>query len=190
MLFALGLDVAVVAAKLGHHDPAFTMSVYVAPRWKAEKVSVTFEATTSIAAPPSIVFDLSLSIDAHIASQAGANERAVGGVSTGQIGLGEEVTWRATHFHIPFTMTSRITELERPHRFVDEQTQGPFRRFHHEHKFQPSTVGTTMIDRISFDAPLGSLGRVVERLALASYLERLIVERGEFLRIAADRQQG
>ena len=97
-------------------------------------MTVTFETMTSIAAPPSIVFDLSLSIDTHVESQASANERAVGGVTTGQIGLGEEVTWRATHFHVPFTMTSRITELERPHRFVDEQTRGPFRRFHHEHE--------------------------------------------------------
>lgn len=45
-----------------------------------------------------------------------------------------------------------------------------------------------MIDRISFDAPLGPLGLVVERLALGSYLERLIVERGEFVRIAAEGQ--
>ena len=151
-------------------------------------MTFAFEVTTSIAARPAVVFDLSLTIDTHLDSQAAANERAVGGVTSGLIGLGEEVTWRATHFHIPFTMTSRITELERPRRFVDEQTRGPFRRFHHEHEFQRSEVGTTMIDRISFDAPLGPLGRVVERVALGPYLQRLIVERGEFLNIAAERQ--
>ena len=150
-------------------------------------MTVTFETITSIAAPPSVVFDLSLDIDTHVDSQASANERAVGGVTTGQIGLGEEVTWRATHFHVPFTMTSRITTLERPHRFVDEQTRGPFRRFHHQHEFRSSDVGTVMIDRISFDAPLGPLGRLVEQVVLRSYLERLIVERGEFLKVAAER---
>jgi ligand-binding SRPBCC domain-containing protein len=152
-------------------------------------VTVSFKTTTEIAAPPSVVFDLSLSIDAHLDSQAAANERAVGGVTTGQIGLGEEVTWRATHFHVPFTMTSRITALERPHRFVDEQTRGPFRRFHHEHEFRPIDGGTSMVDRITFDAPLGPLGRIVERIVLGSYLERLIVERGEFLKVAAEREQ-
>lgn len=151
-------------------------------------MTVIFETTTQIAAPPAIAFDLSLSIDAHLDSQAAANERAVGGVTTGQIGLGEEVTWRATHFRVPFTMTSRITALERPHRFVDEQTRGPFRRFHHEHEFLASDGGTSMVDRISFDAPLGPLGRVVEWLVLATYLERLIVERGQFLKSAAERQ--
>ena len=133
-----------------------------------------------------VVFDLSLSIDAHLASQAAADERAVGGVTTGVIGLGEEVTWRATHFHVPFTMTSRITALDRPHRFVDEQVRGPFRRFHHEHEFHPSGPGTVMVDRISFDAPLGPIGRLVERAVLGSYLERLIVERGRFLKAAAE----
>ncbi len=151
-------------------------------------MTVTFETTTTIGAPPEVVFDLSLSIDAHLDSQAAANERAIAGTTSGQIGLGEEVTWRATHFHIPFTMTSRITELDRPRRFVDEQTRGPFRRFHHEHEFIPTGTGTTMIDRISFDAPLGPIGRAVERLVLGSYLERLIIERGGFLKHAAERQ--
>lgn len=40
MLFDLRLDVAVVAAKLGHHDPAFTMSVYVAPRGDADEAAL------------------------------------------------------------------------------------------------------------------------------------------------------
>lgn len=151
-------------------------------------MTVTFETTTAIAAPPEVVFDLSLSIDAHLDSQAAANERAIAGTTSGQIGLDEEVTWRATHFHVPFTMTSRITELERPRRFVDQQTRGPFRRFHHEHEFIPTETGTTMVDRICFDAPLGPIGRVVERLVLADYLERLIIERNEFLKEAAERQ--
>lgn len=66
------------------------------------------------------VFDLSLSVDAHLESMAGSRERAVAGVTTGSIGLGEEVTWRAVHFGLPFRMTTRIIELERPTRFVDE----------------------------------------------------------------------
>ena len=43
-----------------------------------------------------------------------------------------------------------------------------------------------MIDRISFDAPLGPLGRLVEQIGLGTYLQRLIVERGEFLKTAAE----
>lgn len=40
MLFDLHLDPAVVAEKLGHADPAFTMSVYVAPRGDADRAAM------------------------------------------------------------------------------------------------------------------------------------------------------
>jgi ligand-binding SRPBCC domain-containing protein len=106
---------------------------------------------------------------------------------TGRIGLNEEVTWRATHFGIPFTMTSRVTALDRPRRFVDEQVRGPFRRFQHEHVFEPRGSGTVMIDRVSFGAPLG-LGWAAERIALAGYVCRLIEKRASFLKVAAERQ--
>lgn len=77
-------------------------------------MTVRFEHEERIDAPLDVVFDLSLDIDAHRASMARSNERAIAGVTSGPIGLGEEVTWRGWHFGIPFTMSSRITELERP----------------------------------------------------------------------------
>jgi ligand-binding SRPBCC domain-containing protein len=119
-----------------------------------------------------------------------SKERAVAGVTTGRIGLGETVTLRARHFRIPFTMTSKVTVLERPHRFVDEQVRGPFRSFRHEHLFDAVTGGTRMVDRVRFDAPLGPIGRLAERAVLAGYLERLIALRGDHLKAAAERERG
>ena len=53
-----------------------------------------------------------------------------------------------------------ISEHEAPHRFVDEQTRGPFRRWVHEHRFQPTSDGhTLMTDRITFASPAGPVGR-------------------------------
>jgi len=151
-------------------------------------VAVEFESSIVIGAPPEIVFDLALDVDAHVSSQARARETAIAGVTRGVMGLGDEVTWRAVHFGIPFRMTSRVTELDRPRRFVDEQVRGPFRRFHHEHEFVPNATGTTMIDRVRFTAPAGPIGVVVERLALGAYLKRLITGRGEFLKSLAERR--
>jgi ligand-binding SRPBCC domain-containing protein len=149
-------------------------------------VSVAFVVRTAIAAPVDTVFDLSLDIDVHTGSMAASGERAVAGVTAGRIGLGEEVTWRATHFGIPFSMTSRIVELERPIRFVDEQVRGPFRSFRHDHTFEPTGEGTLMTDRIAFTAPVGLVGVAVERALLGRYLEHLIRERNAFLRTAAE----
>lgn len=126
-------------------------------------------------------FDLSLSIDVHLGSFEESGEQAVDGVTAGLIGLGEFVTWRARHFGITWTMTSTITEWDRPHRFVDEQRKGPFKSFRHEHVFEPHEHGTQLIDHVEFEAPLGVLGRVAERLVLARYLRHLIDVRNEFL---------
>jgi hypothetical protein len=41
-----------------------------------------------------------------------------------------------------------------------------------------------MIDRIEFTAPFGLLGRVVEKLVLARYLQRLIEARSLYLAAA------
>ncbi|ROP48105.1 MULTISPECIES: SRPBCC family protein [unclassified Rathayibacter] len=127
------------------------------------------------------LFDRARSIDLHTESQAAAGERAVGGVVSGRIGLGEEVTWQARHFGVRLRLTSRITAFDAPHSFTDEQTRGPFRSFRHEHRFEPDGSGSVMTDRLTFRAPFGVLGRVAERLVLARHLRRLLEERGAFL---------
>ena len=72
------------------------------------------------------LFALSRSIDAHTESMAGSRETAVAGVTSGLIDLGQEVSWRAWHFGVPLRMSSRITAMDVPTRFVDEQVKGPF----------------------------------------------------------------
>lgn len=136
---------------------------------------------TRIAAPAERCFALSLSVDAHTDSMARSGERAVAGVTSGEIGPGQSVTWTARHFGIRLRMTSRITAYERPTRFVDEQTAGPFARWWHEHTFEAVDGGTRMVDRVEFAAPFGVLGRVVEGLLLTRYVERLIRQRNAWL---------
>lgn len=126
------------------------------------------------------LFDLSLSIDEHVASMQSSSERAIRGVTQGSIALGETVTWRARHFGVWFTMTSQITSLDRPARFVDEQVRGPFRLFQHEHLFVRDGDDTVMTDTLTLASPV--LGRFAERLVLVPYLRRLIRRRNHHLR--------
>jgi len=90
------------------------------------------ELTTEIPATPGRCFELSLSVDAHQSSMSDSGERAIAGVTSGVMRLGDSVTWGARHFGIPFTMTSVISQYDAPYRFVDEQESGPFRRWWHE----------------------------------------------------------
>jgi len=144
-------------------------------------MSVHFRVETVSTLPPHELFRRSLSVDAHVASMAGSGERAVGGVLSGQIGEGQTVTWQARHFGVRIRMTSLVSEVEEPVRFVDHQVRGPFKAFRHVHTFEPHDSGTLMVDAISFTAPFGPLGRLVERLVLGAYMHRLIVQRNEYL---------
>lgn len=138
---------------------------------------------TRIGAPREACFALSLSVDAHSASMGRSRERAVAGVTKGEMGDGDTVTWNARHFGLPWRMTSRISEYRPPGRFVDEQVSGPFRLWRHEHRFEPvgGGVETLMIDVAEFEAPLGPLGRIAERSVLRRYMTGLLRGRNRWL---------
>ena len=145
-----------------------------------------FERTTHVPAPPDRVFELSLSVDAHSEAFSDSEESAVGGVTSGVMGEGDTVTWRARHFGIWWKMTSEIVEYDPPRCFVDQQRSGPFKRFRHEHHFAAASDGSTvMIDHVEFEAPLGVLGRIAEKVVLDRYMPRLIDQRNAHLIVAA-----
>jgi len=145
---------------------------------------VEFECRTRLPVGMQEAFDRSRSIDLHMSSMVRSRERAVAGVTTGLIGEGQEVTWRAWHFGVPIRMTSRITRMSPPHSFVDEQVRGPFRRFRHDHSFTADGEGTLMVDHVVLQAPLGILGRIAE-LVVGPYLRHLIERRNAHLLAAS-----
>jgi ligand-binding SRPBCC domain-containing protein len=151
-------------------------------------VSSTVVVVTSIRAPAAVVFDLELDAEVHAASLESSGEQAT--TSTGRPGLalGDEVTFTARHLGRTWRLTSRVTEYDRPHGFVDEQVRGPFRAMRHEHLFDAADDGTTrMTDRMTFTAPLGPIGAVAARLVLAPYVRRLLVLRAAHVRRLAER---
>jgi ligand-binding SRPBCC domain-containing protein len=141
---------------------------------------------TRVAALPSRCFDLARDVDLHQRSTAASRERAVGGVTSGLLGPGDEVTWQATHFGVRQRLTSRITEFDRPSRFVDEMVRGAFRRFRHEHQFLAVDGGTEIVDIFDYNSPLGPLGWLADVLFLRQYMTRLLRERNAFLKREAE----
>jgi ligand-binding SRPBCC domain-containing protein len=144
------------------------------------------ELTTSITAPIDRVFDLSRSIDLHTNSTSSTGERAIAGVTSGLIGPGEEVTWRARHFGVWQSLTVRVTVFERPTHFADAMVRGAFRRMEHLHYFEPSATGTTMRDVFTFESPLGILGRIADFLFLSRYMQSFLVERNRVIKATAE----
>ena len=149
------------------------------------------EVVTFVKAAPDVVFDLELDVDVHAASLPGSGETATTSTGRRRLALGDEVTFHARHFGLPWRMTSRITACERPSRFVDEQTEGPFRMLRHEHLFRSLRPGQTqMTDRMTISAPLGPVGTVMTRLLLAPYLRRLLERRAAHIKRTAEANTG
>lgn len=128
-----------------------------------------------IDAPIGRCFDLARSIDFHCDSMRHTGERAISGTTTGLIALGDTVTWRARHLGVWQHLTSRITVMDRPARFVDEQVAGAFRYFRHEHAFRGISPGRTRLtDTFEFGSPLGLLGRAINAVFLTRYMRSLL----------------
>jgi len=141
---------------------------------------------TPVGAQPSRCFDLARDVDLHQRSTAASRERAVAGVTSGLLGLGDEVTWEATHFGIRQRLTSRISEFDPPNRFVDEMVRGAFARFRHDHQFLAAEGGTEIVDIFDYTSPLGPLGRLADSLFLRRYMTTLLRERNAYLKRAAE----
>lgn len=147
------------------------------------------ELTTIIDAPIQRCFDLSRSIELHRLSTKGTQEEAIAGVTTGLIGDGEEVTWRAKHFGITQTLTSKITRFEPPYLFRDEMVKGAFKSFVHDHIFETVEGRTIMHDHFEFATPGGVFGKIFNMLILKKYMYRFLLERNTMIKNAAESDQ-
>ncbi|MFB9842268.1 SRPBCC family protein [Mucilaginibacter ginsenosidivorans] len=146
------------------------------------------EIDTLINAPIETCFDLARSIDLHIESTKQTGEQAIAGRTSGLIEMGETVTWRAKHFGMWQTLTSKITNFDKPNFFADEMVKGAFKSFRHEHYFLPRNGQTLMKDVFIFKSPMGILGRLFNWLILTRYMTKLLIQRNEVIKAAAERR--
>ncbi len=137
---------------------------------------------TLIAAPPERCFDLSLSVEIHLASTAKTGERVVAGPTAGVLGPGDTIAWEARHFGLRRRLTVKITRYERPRMFRDEMLSGPFRQMRHDHWFEPHEHGTRMRDEFEFTSALAPL----DALVLKPHLRRLLLTRNDTIRRVAE----
>ena len=144
------------------------------------------ELSTHINAPIERCFDLARSIELHIVSTKQTGEQAIAGRTTGLIGLGETVTWRAKHLGVWQTLTSKITEFDHPNSFTDEMVTGAFTRFKHQHLFYSVDGQTMMKDVFYFESPYGMLGKMANALFLKRYMENLLHKRNLVIKKAAE----
>lgn len=144
------------------------------------------QISTKIKAPKEVCFDLSRSIDLHQVSMRQTNEKAIAGRTSGLIELGEEVTWKATHFGIQQKLTAKITHFDYPNFFRDEMVKGAFKKFAHDHIFLEKNGETEMQDVFDFESPFGWIGKIFNQLILESYMTQLLTKRNQMIKEIAE----
>lgn len=91
---------------------------------------------------------------------------------------GTIIDYRLKLWGIPLRWQSKITAWDPPHRFVDEQTKGPYRLWRHEHTFIESEGGTLAHDLVEYSI-LG--GALVNKLFVERDLKRIFEYRKQRL---------
>jgi ligand-binding SRPBCC domain-containing protein len=78
-----------------------------------------------------------------------------------------------------------VREFDAPYRFVDAQLNGPFARWEHRHRFTEGAEGeggTWVEDRVTYQLPLGPLGRLAHGLGAGTRVRALFDYRDRRLR--------
>jgi ligand-binding SRPBCC domain-containing protein len=89
---------------------------------------------------------------------------------TGAIEKGFQLNYQLRIHGVPIKWQSVISDWEPPHRFVDQQTRGPYRFWVHEHKFMEHNGGTLVGDNVQYSVPGGIL---VQKFIVAPDLDRI-----------------
>jgi ligand-binding SRPBCC domain-containing protein len=78
---------------------------------------------------------------------------------------------------VPQRWVSAVTEWDPPHRFVDEQLRGPYRRWRHAHDFAAVSGGTEVSDVVDYDVGYGPFGAAAHALLVRRRLEAIFAFR-------------
>lgn len=62
---------------------------------------------------------------------------------------------------LPIRWTSEITAWDPPRSFVDVQIRGPYRWWHHEHRFEETVGATRVIDEVEYASPGGRIANAL-----------------------------
>ncbi|MDZ4675486.1 MAG: SRPBCC family protein [Gemmatimonadota bacterium] len=87
-----------------------------------------------------------------------------------EVRKGSRISYRLKLHGIPMRWESRIAEYEEGVRFADEMVSGPYRRWYHEHRFRAVAGGVEITDTVSYELPLGALGRLAHALLVQRQL--------------------
>lgn len=95
---------------------------------------------------------------------------------------GQLITYRIRPIlNIPMLWVTEITQCVDRAYFIDEQRFGPYRFWHHQHKFRASDEGVVMEDELHFALPGGWAGELVASGFVKAKVDGIFTHRGKVL---------
>jgi ligand-binding SRPBCC domain-containing protein len=147
------------------------MKPYTLERFQILPISVQ-EAWNFFSNPGNLVQITPPSMDFHITSPPASATYA-----------GQIITYTVRPLlQVAVNWTTEITHVERPHFFVDEQRFGPYRFWHHQHRFKAVEEGVEMHDLVHYLLFHDQLAGLINRLIVAPRLRKIFDYRSEKLK--------
>ncbi len=75
--------------------------------------------------------------------------------------------------NIPLRWHTEITHIKEKEYFVDFQISGPYKIWHHQHHFRSIEGGVEMVDLLSYELPLGFIGKIARGLFVGKKVEQI-----------------
>lgn len=103
--------------------------------------------------------------------------------NTDKIFAGQRIMYKVNI--LPFVRVrweTEITEVKHLESFTDEQRSGPYGLWRHRHEFRQTTGGLEMTDTLSYEAPLGLLGTIANRLFVERQVNGIFDYRNKVLK--------
>lgn len=82
---------------------------------------------------------------------------------------------------IKTTWVTEITQVQKPHYFIDNQRTGPYSVWHHQHFLKEIEGGVQMDDVINYVVPGGPIGDIINGIAVQSKLRGIFEYRQKAL---------
>ena len=86
---------------------------------------------------------------------------------------GARIQYTIRVFGVTKHWTTKITSFNPPYEFVDEQEKGPYKVWHHTHRFEEQLAGTLVRDRVRYSVGWGLVGDFAHALYVRRSLDQI-----------------
>ena len=102
---------------------------------------------------------------------------------------GQIIVYRIKLFPgIKVSWVTEITQVIDEEFFIDEQRFGPYKFWHHQHRFHETKDGIEMQDTVHYAIPFGTIGQMIHYLIIKRKLNYIFQYRRNILEITFVRQ--